>query len=77
MNNKDHVFPKQFIKRKHPKAKGFSYQGVLPTHQKCNNKFGESKSDSESMVKKALKLINVLLNDDSHIIRQHKENPEI
>ncbi len=77
LKNKDHVFPQQFINRKHPKTKGFDYMGVLPTHKKCNSKFGESKSDSESIVKISLKLINVLFNSDSHIIRQHKKKPEI
>lgn len=75
--NKDHVFPQQFINRKHPKSKGFDYLGILPTHQRCNSQFGDSKSDSESMVKKSLKLISVLFNPNSHIIREHKENPNL
>lgn len=36
----DHAVPKQLISRAQPKAKGFDYGGVLPTHAECNNHFG-------------------------------------
>jgi hypothetical protein len=36
----DHAVPKQLISRAQPKAKGFDYGGVLPTHAECNNRFG-------------------------------------
>jgi len=75
--NKDHVFPKQFVTRKHPKEKGFDYFGILPVHKECNSKFGDPTSATESMVKKSLKLINVLFNPESHIVRIHRENPNI
>jgi len=77
IKNNDHVFPKQFIKRKHPKSKGFDYLGILPTHKDCNSKFGDSNSGAESMVKKSLKLIHVLFNPNSHIVRQYKKNSNI
>jgi len=70
--SKDHVVPKQFIKRKQPKVKGFDYTGVLPTHEKCNNRFG-----AERMCQKSLQLINVLYNPECFLIRQHKNNPDI
>ncbi|GAG47616.1 unnamed protein product, partial [marine sediment metagenome] len=69
--SKDHVFPKQFIKRKQPKVKGFAYAGVLPTHEECNNKFG-----AERMCQKSLQLIDALYNPE-FLILQHKNNPEI
>ncbi len=77
VKNSDHVFPKQFIKRKHPKSNGFDYLGILPTHKYCNSKFGDSNSGTESMVKKALKLIHVLFNSNSHILLEHKQNSNI
>ncbi|MFA6282922.1 MAG: hypothetical protein WCT30_08765 [Desulfurivibrionaceae bacterium] len=55
VNSDDHAIPRQMITRKQPKAKGFDYGGVLPTHQKCNNEFGV-----ETYCGKALKLIAVL-----------------
>ena len=72
MASKDHVVPKQFINRKQPKIKGFDYTGVLPTHEKCNNKFG-----AERMCQKSLQLIGALYNPECFLIRQHKDNPEI
>jgi hypothetical protein len=68
----DHVVPKQLIQRQHPKAKGFDYAGVLPSHQKCNNEFGP-----ESYVKSALELIRVLHDDNCFVERQHRDRPEI
>lgn len=70
--SKDHVVQKQFIKRTQPKLKGFDYAGVLPTHKKCNNRFG-----AERMCQKSLQLIDVLYNPESFLTRQHKGNPEI
>lgn len=55
VNSDDHVIPQLLITRNQPKAKGFDYGGVLPTHEKCNNEF-----DSENYCIKALKLISVL-----------------
>lgn len=70
--SKDHVFPKQFIKRTQPKAKGFDYAGTLPTHPECNNRFG-----SEKMCKKAMLLLSVIHNPEAHIIRQNRYNQDI
>lgn len=72
MASNDHVVPKQFIKRKQPKVKGFDYAGVLPTHQKCNNHFG-----AEKMCQKSLELINALYNPGCCLTHQHKDNPSI
>ena len=36
----DHVVPKQLLRRKQPKVKGFDYAGMLPSNAKCNNQFG-------------------------------------
>jgi hypothetical protein len=68
----DHTLPKQFIKRKQPKAKGFDYTGVLPTHKKCNNRFG-----AERMCQKSLQLIDALYNPECFSKHQHRDNPKI
>ncbi|MBN2019027.1 MAG: hypothetical protein JW749_02245 [Sedimentisphaerales bacterium] len=68
----DHVVPKQIIKRKQPKTKGFDYAGVLPSHEKCNNQFGP-----EKCCQKAMKLIEVLHDDNCFLKRQHRDNPNI
>ncbi len=74
--NDDHVFQKQFIKRKQPKAKGFFYAGCLPVHKECNNHFGKSDSKAESICRKALLLLNAL-NSDKTLWRTHKNNPNV
>ena len=33
--SKDHVVPKQAIKRAQPRAKGYDYAGTIPTHDDC------------------------------------------
>ena len=68
----DHAVPKQLISRAQPKAKGFDYGGVLPTHAECNNRFGP-----EMYCTKALKMIDVL--HDPKCVRkfQHKNDPSI
>ena len=68
----DHAVPKQLISRTQPKAKGFDYGGVLPTHAECNNRFGP-----ETYCTKALKLIE-LLHDPACVSKfQHKNDPSI
>jgi len=74
--NDDHVFQKQFIKRKQPKTKGFFYAGCLPVHEKCNGYFGKSDSKAESICRKALLLFNAL-NNDKTLWRTHKNNPNV
>lgn len=71
-STRDHAVPKQLISRPQPKAKGFDYGGVLPTHAECNNRFGP-----ETYCIKALKLIEVL-HDPNCVSRfQHKSEPSI
>lgn len=73
----DHVVPRQFIKRKQPKVKGFDYAGVLKTHRTCNNKFGGRSAETEVICQQALKLIQVLYNEDCIITREYKKDPSI
>lgn len=68
----DHVVPKQLIKRKQPKVKGFDYAGTLPSHVKCNNQFGP-----EIYCQKALSLIRVLHDDSCFVTRRHRDDPNI
>lgn len=63
----DHVVPKQFIKRNQPKVKGFDYGGKIPTHAKCNNRFGP-----ERMCLRALQLLGI---DYQKYV--NSKNPEI
>lgn len=68
----DHVVPKQLLKRVQPKAKGFDYAGVLPSHPACNNEFGP-----ERISQKALALIRVLHDESCFLKRQHRDDPKI
>ena len=72
VNSDDHAIPRQLITRKQPRAKGFDYGGILPTHEKCNNEFGP-----ETYCVKALKLIAVLYDENCASLFQHAENPSI
>lgn len=72
--SKDHVVPRQFIRRKQPKMRGFDYTGVLPTHEECNNKFG---AESERMCQKSLQLIDALSNPECYVRLQHRDKREI
>lgn len=74
--NKDHIFQKQFIKRKQPKTNGFFYAGYLPVHKVCNNNFGCSSSKAESICYKALLLLDALQREET-LWRTHKDNPNI
>ncbi len=67
MPSGDHTVQQQFIKRSQPKAKGFDYGGKIPTHAKCNNRFGP-----EKMCLRALQLLGI----DNQIYVNSK-NPEI
>lgn len=71
-NSGDHVIPKLLITRNQPKAKGFDYGRILPTHEKCNNEFGP-----EDYCIKALKLIAVL--DDTNCVSLFSlgDNPDL
>ena len=51
----DHVIPRTLLGNQQPKKKGFDYAGVLPTHPKCNNQFGD-----ETYVRKAMHLSEAL-----------------
>jgi hypothetical protein len=68
----DHVVPSTLITRTQPKAKGFDYGSYLPTHEVCNNRFG-----NETYVAKALDLLGVL--DESQVDSplQHRTHAEI
>ena len=68
----DHVVPKQLIKRKQPKVKGFDYAGMLLSHPDCNNQFGP-----ETYCKKAMSLIHVLHDNNCFLKRWHPDNPNI
>lgn len=68
----DHSVPKVLISRVHPKARGFDYAGVLPTHAACNNRFGP-----ETYCSKALKLIEVLHDPNCRLEFQHKDDPSV
>ena len=68
----DHVVPKQLIKRKQPKVKGFDYAGMLPSHPKCNNQF-----PPEIYCQKALWLLSVLQDDNCMTVLDNIDNPNI
>lgn len=68
----DHAVPKQLISRAQPKAKGFDYGGVLPTHAECNNRFGP-----EIYCLKALELIAVLHDEKCVSKYKHKDDSKI
>ena len=70
--SKDHVIPKQFIKRAQPKSKGFDYPGVLASHAKCNNEFG-----SEKYSQKALKMMKELQDNKCITTYQNTKYPHI
>lgn len=53
----DHVVPRQFIKRKQPKVRGFDFAGKLKTHESCNNEFGP-----ETYCQKALIVLSSIYN---------------
>lgn len=72
INSDDHAVPRQLITRRQPKAKGFDYGGILPTHEKCNNEFGP-----ETYCAKALKLVAVLHDANCVSQFQHAEDPSI
>lgn len=70
----DHVIPKQFIKRNQPKVKGYDYAGTLPSHDRCNNKFGPETYSQKALIliralydEKCFKKIS-LINDSSKMI---------
>ena len=65
--NEDHIFQQQFIRRKHPKAKGFNYAGTLLAHENCNNSFGGAGKGAESICKKALHLLEILYSPNTLI----------
>ena len=68
----DHVVPSTLIEREQPKAKGFDYVGKLPSHQPCNNHFGD-----EGYVAKALTLLRVLHSPQMNSPLQHAVHPDI
>jgi hypothetical protein len=72
VNSDDHAIPRQLITRKQPKAKGFDYGGMLPTHEKCNNEFGP-----ETYCVKALMLIAALHDTNCFSRFQFKDDPSI
>jgi hypothetical protein len=68
----DHVVPATLITRTQPKAKGFDYGSFLPTHNTCNNRFGD-----ETYVSKALDLLSVLNDPSAGGALQHVLHEEI
>lgn len=68
----DHVVPVTLITRAQPKVKGFDYGGYLPTHEPCNNKFGD-----ETYVTKALDLLSVLHAPDMNQPLKHRMHENI
>lgn len=72
VRSNDHVVPATLIARAQPKVKGFDYGGYLPTHETCNNRFGD-----ETYVSKALDLLRVLHDPCTGGPLQHKWYPDI
>lgn len=68
----DHVVPATLIARTQPKVKGFDYGGYLPTHETCNNHFG-----NETYVSKALDLLRILHGLHIGGPLQHTQQPNI
>lgn len=68
--SRDHVVPKQIIEREQPRAKGFDYGGVLPTHERCNNDFGP-----EAVFRTATRLLPLLVGDMGRRTIRHPEDP--
>lgn len=68
----DHVLPKQFLKRKQPRVKGYEYGGTLPTHLKCNNEFKD-----EKFCQHALTLLELFTVAGATAKFTRRDNPEI
>lgn len=68
----DHVVPSTLIMRIQPKTRGFDYGSYLPTHDVCNNGFG-----NETYVAKALDLLGVLNESQTDSSLQHRVHAEI
>jgi hypothetical protein len=75
--DRDHVVPKQFIKRKQPRTKGFDYAGVLPTHHRCNNTFGGLGGETEVVCQKALRLIQAFSDPNQSFQGRNTADPDI
>jgi hypothetical protein len=73
----DHVVPHQFIKRSQPKAKGFDYGRMLPTHKTCNNHFGSEDAKAEVICQKAIEMLRVLHDQKCVSIIPNPYNPNI
>jgi hypothetical protein len=68
----DHVVPATLIARTQPKVRDFDYGSHLPTHETCNNRFGD-----ETYVSKGLDLLRVLHGPRIGGPLQHKHYPSI
>lgn len=68
----DHVLPKQFLKRSQPKVRGYAWSGMLPTHLRCNNEFGD-----ERFCRYALMLLELFTAEGAVPKFTRRDNPEI
>lgn len=71
-STRDHAVPKGLIQRSQPKAKGYEYGGVLPTHPECNNRFGP-----EAYAAKAMDLLRVCTDPSFMLELRHPKDPSI
>lgn len=71
-STRDHAVPKGLIQRSQPKAKGYEYGGVLPTHPECNNRFGP-----ETYAAKAMDLLRVRTHPSFMLELPHPKDPAI
>jgi hypothetical protein len=70
--SRDHVIPATLISRSQPIARGFDHGGFLPTHEECNNRFG-----NETYVSKALDLLGILCAPSAASPLQLRDHPDI
>lgn len=70
--SKDHTVSKHLVAGRQPKVKGFDYGRSIPAHVTCNNRFGP-----ERYCATALRLVEVLHDDDCVTIRQHRDDPSV
>lgn len=68
----DHAVPAGLIERIQPKAKGYDYAGLVPTHIECNNRFGP-----ETYTAKALDLLAAWGDPECFLERQHVADASI
>jgi len=70
--SRDHVVPKQMIKRLQPRAKGYDYADTIDSHETCNNLFGP-----EGYLRAAITILAGLNDSEAVVYKQHVTNPNL